>query len=479
MSGLTFEIYSDSIVKFKSQILSDDNKNPMQNNNETKRDTLINLNLCLNSEFMSSVTFCAIKRKTHVYIPASRKSPKGIDIAISIIIANIFNVLQSKLRLCVPRNKRFLRGSSSRYIPKGVTYYSFTKALDAMEKAGLIVQRVTRGEHRHVADVTTGEVRTIRQATTIEPTPFLLSLLASPSDSTGLTDSTTGGVGEGFDREPYEIGLPPTRIADGAEVIHLRDKPDGKSVPVEYDDTPETIAMREEVERINAHLKRYRCKHVGSLITEYVPDDPYLVRIFNNADWRQGGRLYGYWPQSIKAEDRHKLRIQGEPLADMDFASCAVGLLHFHDGIEFDPDTDPFTIPGFEEHRDTIKRASYAILNSPRRLTGYPDGFSKEERSKLSWKKLNELIHEYIPIISRHAYTGIGLKLSYHESNIIINVMMALINNEVSFVPMHDGIMVPESQAELTKKLMHECYTNYTGQNINVKPKPFKVNKEN
>ncbi len=231
--------------------------------------------------------------------------------------------------------------------------------------------------------------------------------------------------------------------------------------------------MRKEVEAINAHLSRYPCTPVSPLVTENVHYQRYLIRIFNNNDWRQGGRLYGYWPQSIKAEDRHKLRIQREPLADMDFGSCAVALLHFHDGSEFDPDTDPFIIPGFEAHRDTIKRASYAILNSPKKLTGYPDGFSKEERSKLTWKELNGLIEKHIPIIHKYSYTGIGLTLSYHESCILINVMKMLISSDIGFVPMHDGIMVPESQKGLTSWLMRGCYYYYTKQQIKVKHKPF------
>lgn len=290
-----------------------------------------------------------------------------------------------------------------------------------MERADFLYLNITKGEHLRIVCPESGQEYTIRQAPTIEPTERLRQLFDRYRyQHQGLTDSATGE--NGVSGRTSLNGVAPICIADDAKVIHLRDKPDGKSVTIEYEVTPETIAMRDEVKRIIAHLRRYPCTHVGPLVTEHVTDQPRLFRVFNNNDWQQGGRLYGYWPQGIKAENRHKLRIQGEPLADMDFASCAVALLHFHDGIEFDPDADPFLIPGFEAHRDTIKRASYAILNSPKRLTGYPDGFSKEERSKLTWSLINELIEEHIPIIYKYEYSGIGLNLSCYESCIMINI---------------------------------------------------------
>ncbi len=51
----------------------------------------------------------------------------------------------------------------------GITYHSFKIALDAMQEAGLIVQNITRGEHRDNIDPTTGEVRTVRERPRLNP----------------------------------------------------------------------------------------------------------------------------------------------------------------------------------------------------------------------------------------------------------------------------------------------------------------------
>lgn len=444
----------------------------ISNDKSENRDRIVDFSLDIQEDSFLGIVYDEVWRQTQAQIPPSRKKPKGVEIVIRSILANLCPSINTDRRLCVPINKRHLRGRGSRYSREYINYDNVRKTLQAMKKAGFIHLNITKGEHLRSICPKSGRERTKRQATTIEPTERLRQLFDRYRyQHQGLTDSATGE--DGVSGRISLNGVAPICLAEGAEVIYLRDKIANESVPVEYQDTPETIAMRKEVEAINAHLRRYPCTHVGPLVTANVNYHPYLIRIFNNNDWRQGGRLYGYWPQSIKAEDRHKLRIQGEPLADMDFGSCAVALLHFHDGIEFDPDIDPFLIPGFEAHRDTIKRASYAILNSPKKLTGYPDEFSKEGRSKLTWKELNELIKKHIPIIHKYSYTGIGLILSYYESCILVRVMNMLISANVGFIPMHDGIMIPESQKDLTSWLMRGCYYYYTKQQIKVKHKTF------
>jgi hypothetical protein len=200
----------------------------------------------------------------------------------------------------------------------------------------------------------------------------------------------------------------------------------------------------------------------------------HVVRIFNNGDWQQGGRLYGYWPMNLRSGERHYLSIDGEPLADLDFGSCFVALLHVEDGTEFDPEApDPFTISGYEEHRDGIKQCAYSIINASKRMSHYPEDVDWADGSKppMRWRDMEEVIFTHVPLFERYAYKAIGLRLMRQESDILISVLLDLIEKDIGFLPMHDGIMVPEPKEQLTRDLMLKHYRAITGQWINVKRK--------
>jgi hypothetical protein len=287
------------------------------------------------------------------HLPESRKKPTSKEYVFRSLLANFLMMMQTaEPELIVPRNKRYLKGKS-RYQASQVTYDGVIGALDAATEAGLIIQDIGSGEHKLICSYNTG-MRHIRQATRVKATECLIQsltpLLSLPIHSL-------------------------IKWRKDAEVILLRGTKKGKDSgeQVNYTDTPETERFRAEVRLINQHLRQHPCRYVGRLKVNLMQD--YVIRIFNNGDWRQGGRLYGYWPMNLASGERHHLSIDGEPLADLDFGSCFVALLHVQDGTEFDPEApDPFTISGYEEHRDTIKQCAYSILNTPKRISRYPEG---------------------------------------------------------------------------------------------------------
>jgi hypothetical protein len=175
--------------------------------------------------------------------------------------------------------------------------------------------------------------------------------------------------------------------------------------------------------------------------------------------------------------ERHYLSIDGEPLADLDFGSCFVALLHVYDGTEFDPDgPDPFLIEGYEELRDIIKQCAYSILNASRRIKNYPEDIPQKDGSRpsLRWSEMERLIFLHIPLFQQYAYTAVGLTLMRKESDILIAVLLDLIERGLGFVPMHDRIMVPESKKEVARHLMLKHYRAITGQGIQIKEKTIR-----
>lgn len=392
------------------------------------------------------------------HLPQSRKKPYGVEYVFRSLIANFATLmLIGNQVLIVPRNKRFLKGKS-RYRPSQATYDSVTKALDAIASSGLIVQEVGSGQF-NVTRNHHGDLRCVRQATTVRPTDYLIQCL------TPLLSFPIHSL---------------TQWRQDTEVIHLRLKTQGKgkassSEQVDYTETHETNALRAEVWQINQHLKAHPCHYAGQHPVNLMQD--HVVRIFNNGDWQQGGRLYEYWPMNLPKAERHHLSIDGEPLADLDFGSCFVALLHVHDGTEFDPNApDPFLIEGYEPYRDIIKQCAYSILNASRRIKNYPEDIAQEDGSRppLRWREIEELIFLHMPLVEQYAYTAVGLRLMRKESDILIAVLLDLIERGIGFVPMHDGIMVPESKREVTRHLMLKHYRAITRQGIKVKEKTIR-----
>jgi hypothetical protein len=155
-----------------------------------------------------------------------------------------------------------------------------------------------------------------------------------------------------------------------SECIILRDE---HRYPISYRDTPETVAMRADVDEHNEFL------HACSITMEHsdaaidaagfiaIAGQPRLDptrtaarRIFNGS-FSRGGRWYGPWWQSVPAHLRSCIFINDMSTVEHDFAYCHVRLLHALAGL-VPPRSDPYQISDLP--RDETKRALNVMLNA-------------------------------------------------------------------------------------------------------------------
>jgi hypothetical protein len=82
----------------------------------------------------------------------------------------------------------------------------------------------------------------------------------------------------------------------------------------------------------------------------------------------QGGRLFGGFWQQLKRERRRHIRIEGEPVAVLDYGSMFTRLAYSEIGAE-PPGGDLYAVPGFEGYRSGIKLVMNALFfdKSPKR----------------------------------------------------------------------------------------------------------------
>jgi hypothetical protein len=264
--------------------------------------------------------------------------------------------------------------------------------------------------------------------------------------------------------------------AEGEELIRLAARPDVKwkngrkqpKVPTDYDDTAETRRMRRELEEINNFL----AGHTMTMEGDEVP--PFrLIRYFllkSTSDpitFNQHGRLYGGFWMTLKATERHRLRIDGEPIADLDYASMFPHLAYAHLGLKA-PDGDLYAIPGLEEHREGAKAAFSALLSYRKEMEALPAHVRQQLPPGWNAKRVKQAFADHHPELSGLFERDIGLDLMFTESRILLAAMRELVRQGIPALPMHDGMMVQASMANEAAEAMDEATKAIVGRSLPV-----------
>lgn len=153
------------------------------------------------------------------------------------------------------------------------------------------------------------------------------------------------------------------REKPGDEIVLRAEKTPGETrgATIQYADDGETRRMRAEMREVNDHLRHADIALLptpgrnGQFAANV--DKRKLTRIFSGGSFANGGRLYGgFWQQDLKSEERTAcILIDREPVAELDFAQCAVRILY---GLvkSIPPQCDLYAIPGLSQaRRDDIK----------------------------------------------------------------------------------------------------------------------------
>ncbi len=265
--------------------------------------------------------------------------------------------------------------------------------------------------------------------------------------------------------------------APGREVICLarteRDFVDGTTTRelIDYRDTQQTTRYRGEVETINRFL--------ASADLGMAPDGGPLVmtsvrecrRHFSVPPEAQGepfgygGRLFGGWWQELPKSRRHAIRIAGEPVADLDFTSMFLRLAYLEAGAVA-PESDLYaTVPGLAEPRwrQGVKKVTSAMLFRRSPLTRLPRGLKGLLPDGITGAEAREAIRSAHPALVSVFETGIGLRLMFTESQILIAALLRLVAKGIPGLGMHDGLMVARSKIDEAKAAMSEASAEVVG----------------
>jgi len=338
-----------------------------------------------------------------------------------------------------------------RYKPDWLTGKMLPKVLDELEREGLLLQE--KG-HRGPKPVFANYMNQTR----IAPGPTLATLI----QQYGVTgrDLTTN----------YE----------GQEIVVLKGEKDDYFTEADlqdYEDTSDTVKYRNEVRDINAWLREAKVSlrsYQGVIAPTVDLRERHLRRYFTRSSFKSGGRLFGgFWQNMTKRGRLCHLLIDGQEVVEKDYSAVVPRLLYgvARAAVPSSLLDDPYRIPGFARSRAGIKKLFNAMLFDTPATTRkrFPREakqlFDREELWKVSGKV--ELVMEAIKAahspVAEYFGTGIGHQLMFHESRILVAVLLELKHRNATALPIHDAVLTSQQHARVVQQVMLETFERLSG----------------
>jgi hypothetical protein len=242
---------------------------------------------------------------------------------------------------------------------------------------------------------------------------------------------------------------------------------------INFKHTAESARLEQDLKELNTFLSGFRFtggEHEG------------YIRVFNNRSWQQGGRLYSvggpYSYQQMHETKRHKMTINGEPVAEIDIKASQLTIYHAMVNEPLVGSSDPYARAGID--RWTAKKWVVISFGNGAPCRKWPDEalHDHEERKREHKKETGEDLPDLpkasqvarkmlmtFPALKKLGYDlELWADLQYREATAVIGTMLILMRpHGVPSLSMHDGLIVPKSKAELAQGILKREFRRVTG----------------
>lgn len=352
------------------------------------------------------------------------------DLTVDAILSDLMHhhLVEYPLDIYVRRSNRVL-GTKSRYRPRAYSKV-FPRILDLL----------ARPELGYVCQDKAAPIPGASRSTVIGPGPTLLSRM----------DENEIDVDD-LDEHPHGETIILKRVKDADDYWD-------EGGLEQYDDTPATDRYRRELETINQWLAsadlRYDPVAILGPHTAFDIRDRRLRRIFTQARFDSGGRMFGgFWQQLRKHERRQGLKIAGEKAVELDYGQVGARILYGMAG-HFPATDDLYWMYGYGQHRDGIKKVMSAMIFADQRLDRFPKDTRKLFRKTDKIGEVVDAIEAKHPLIKDHFHKGLGHDAQFIESSTLVDVLLDLRAKGIVALPIHDAVMVPASKVSITEEVM-------------------------
>lgn len=319
------------------------------------------------------------------------------------------------------------RDAKSRYDRPDFPKKAFMSIVEALERLGYLSRSIGTAH---------------RERTTLEPSESLLGLFQGQLSAGSVSHMV------------------------GAESIWLTCGHKANRKRVDYTDTPRTLQMREEMSAINGALRDAEITLHGKL-----HGPVHLVRMFRtdhpcSERFDLHGRIFGGFWHNLPKEQRHGIRLNGQPIVEMDFSSMFPRLAYIEAGVE-PPDGDLYA--GVDMPREAAKIAMSALLwrngGPMRRL---PEKLKELLEPGWNGNRVTAALAHKHPAISGMFGTGCGLRLAYLESQVLVSALLKLIGQGIVALPHHDGLLCERGHEAACRSAMEEASEEVLGKRLPV-----------
>jgi hypothetical protein len=257
--------------------------------------------------------------------------------------------------------------------------------------------------------------------------------------------------------------------------IRLSQKTKAGRVFFRIDETPEVAQCRAAVDQINSYLGEADIAFLGNERVDTA--DRYMARYFNrpvgstaNDNLKLGGRLFGgFWQPMSKSMRRH-IRIDGEPVVEIDYGQVLPRLAYAEKGECVPEDEDLYHLPEIDpdgQYRSGIKKAVSAMFYGTKR-------FSIEIASMLPegmhLSKFRKVLARRHPALASLIQPGslIGYALLHRESTMMVAILLSCREQGITALPIHDAVIVPQSAQTMVSRIMRQVANDVAGVSIPV-----------
>ncbi len=255
---------------------------------------------------------------------------------------------------------------------------------------------------------------------------------------------------------------------EGEEVVLLksnRDDQTGATNLIDYADNELADSYRAEMRRINAHLLAADIDYSGSVLFD--ENKRHLVRRFTRGEWGCGGRLWGgFWDSPMTKRQRFSIRINGDRVVSVDFNSMIVRLAYAYVGVQPPAgDLYAFSFKGIDGTplvlpRNVVKKILAARLNGAK---DWPEEL-REYRKGLPWRAVVTSLKAAHPPIAAVFDMDMGQQMAFTESEILVDALLRLIDQDVTALPLHDCVLVAASDERAAVEALLTAFTFHTHQ---------------
>jgi hypothetical protein len=333
---------------------------------------------------------------------------------------------------------------------QAISYRNFTAVVAALEGLGEVEH--TPGFHNRLWESGAGGMG---MASRWRPTATLAAYLRAAGIEPGTAQNHFATIG---DRTPLVLRATKRKIGSRR----------GDSLPIAQ--TERTRAIAEVVHELNGFITSDRI--TGA-------DHQGFYRGFNNGDhpafaWNFGGRLYAWGSQSYQllsgTERLTRLRIDSEPVAEVDISGSHLTLIYGQHTVPFDHTRDPYDVPSMP--RDVVKAWMVTALGR----NGFPNRWPNEHAKALNCKEegttrrypiklVTSAILQRHPVLARWPNTDEGyLRLMFLEAEIIISTMLRLKREHgIPSLPVHDSVLVAHKHRDIAASFLSEEFHKRAG----------------